>query len=661
MTEETENGGFTLSLNAIPRDGGTPGMVDNRTNCIAASIRRNYIASFEDIINMDESEMDNEILDGVLDGNRIDYDIIESALTEESSSVIGARNDNLRSIAQSIRLHNSLTWLDEEEEEIEEGVDDGNLKQFLEHPTTCELSPDLHDSLVHYVTETSDTIRGWADALGGDKIERIQSEYAVNEQSLLKAKVQSERVIRSEHGLKVRTLLKEKAESARDFNDAALGTLELCNRQNSISQSIDTRKKSNFEKKPRGKRPLLVSIIMSRKFMLFRQRYANAQMNRTLYFPSLPQPFSDDDLDEAGITEMTRSRASHRFIITADTQFGILMDGFEMGYPTWQNEIDISRDCVKEINAMKGDERPLYVCVCGDLIDTEGSFINALASWKQVMKGWERKVIAQQQMKDFKDVWSHLEEDIGLICLCGNHDVGNRPTAQSIQTWTSAFGSDYLAFWVNGTYNIGLNNCIFSDPSGAYELYEEQLAWLEKRLEYASAKKASQIFVYSHFPWFITHEDEEDIHMTSASLPPTGWGPEGTQFADSYFNIPIERRKLVLDLFRKHKVKACFSGHFHQNVVSKTEWGMDMIITGPLSMMLKSTGNLSLIEEKQTCGMRIVDVHENSFEHQFIPLKFTYCPDCRETKPTDDELKSSKSISNKDDERKRDCMKTIQE
>jgi len=270
MTEETENGGFhhfTLSLDDRPkeRDMRQPSIIDNRTSCIAASIRRNFIASFSDIIDMGEDEMDNEILDGVLDGNRIDYDVIDSAIseeTEESSSVIHARNQ-LHSISQSIRLHDAFSTLDEEEEETEEVVDEGNLKQFLEHPTTTELSPDLHDSLVHYVTETSDTIRGWADDLGGgendqdkierdkirrDKIKRGKSDRAAKMKNLFNARVQSERVIRSERGLQVRTLLKEKAESARDFNDAALGTLERKTRRDSIIQSIDVRKKSNFEK-----------------------------------------------------------------------------------------------------------------------------------------------------------------------------------------------------------------------------------------------------------------------------------------------------------------------------------------------------------------------------------------------------------------------------
>lgn len=67
-----------------------------------------------------------------------------------------------------------------------------------------------------------------------------------------------------------------------------------------------------------------------------------------------------------------------------------------MAPPNWSSEIEISRKCVKQINLMTGKERPLYVCVCGDLVDTESSFSGAIASWKKVMTGWERNLVFEQ-------------------------------------------------------------------------------------------------------------------------------------------------------------------------------------------------------------------------------------------------------------------------
>jgi len=267
----------------------------------------------------------------------------------------------------------------------------------------------------------------------------------------------------------------------------------------------------------------LKSFIKTSVFKKYMYRFRNAQYDRTICHPCLPQPehSTDDDEDDQS-TELYASRPSHRFIIGADTQFGVLMDGFSMQNPSWENEIELSRKCVAKINSL--DPKPLFACVCGDLVDTEGSFSSAIASWKQSMKSWERGAIHKQQNQDFKQVWSDLDKDIALVCLCGNHDVGNRPTPASIDFFKSSFGDEYLAFWSNGSYNICVNNCLFFDNSGAPEIYEEQLSWLEDRLKYANDQKAKSIFILSHFPWFLYREDETKDDVRSASLPPNGWG-----------------------------------------------------------------------------------------------------------------------------------------
>jgi len=293
-----------------------------------------------------------------------------------------------------------------------------------------------------------------------------------------------------------------------------------------------------------------------------------------------------------------------------------------MENPSWLQEIEISRKCVKQINNMKGIHRPLFVCVCGDLVDTESSFSGAIASWKKVMTGWQRSLVFEQQCRDFKRVWAQLDADIPLVCLCGNHDVGNRPTKASIQRWTSFFGDDYLSFWANGTYNICVNNCLFSNPSGARDLFDEQLQWLEERLVYGRSNDATHIFVHSHFPWFLKHEEEKDDEIVSISEPPKGWGPAGSSFPDNYFTIPYEQRKLAMELFKNYQVTACFSGHFHQNVTAKSSWGMPMIVTGPLSMNLNSeiAGKLNN-GETNGIGMRCVDVgKKGQFSHKWMLL-----------------------------------------
>jgi hypothetical protein len=78
---------------------------------------------------------------------------------------------------------------------------------------------------------------------------------------------------------------------------------------------------------------------------------------------------------------------------------------------------------------------------------------------------------------------------------------------------------------------------------------------------------------------------------------------------------------MAMLLFEEYGVTACFSGHFHQNVVAKASWGMDMIVTGPLSMTLRTTSpEVFAEEEPHGVGMRLVDVQKQGFTHEFLPL-----------------------------------------
>ena len=58
-------------------------------------------------------------------------------------------------------------------------------------------------------------------------------------------------------------------------------------------------------------------------------------------------------------------------------------------------------------------------------------------------------------------------QDIPLVCLCGNHDVGNRPNAVTIEEYKREFGDDYLAFWAGGCRCIVVNTSLYNDPSDA--------------------------------------------------------------------------------------------------------------------------------------------------------------------------------------------------
>ena len=58
----------------------------------------------------------------------------------------------------------------------------------------------------------------------------------------------------------------------------------------------------------------------------------------------------------------------------------------------------------------------------------------------------------EAQFEDFKAVFQELDPEIPLVCVCGNHDVGDQPTVESIAKYRSNYGDDYYSFWVGGRF-----------------------------------------------------------------------------------------------------------------------------------------------------------------------------------------------------------------
>jgi predicted MPP superfamily phosphohydrolase len=342
-------------------------------------------------------------------------------------------------------------------------------------------------------------------------------------------------------------------------------------------------------------------------------RYDQSQVDGTLVHPKLPQPRTTTGGDDDDIIQNQNNskniNINNRFVICADTQYGMITDNEE-----WEIELEYSRKAITYINRM--NPFPAFCCVCGDLTDK----------------------VQKQQRHDFKMIWSELNDDIALVCVCGNHDVGNRPTKHAIELYRNEFGDDHLAFWSSSNvYNIVVNTTLFSDPSydeSTEEMYRNQLQWLEGRLKYvrslqpsssSSSQPSTTILVFGHHPWYL-YDEEEDVDTMTGSCE---W--KSNTIPDSYFIIPKHRRKVVFELFRKYNVSASFSGHFHQNLVTETSFGMKMIITGPLSATLESSGKKNtknnnndkdgIVTEPNTLGLRVVEVlDDGSIKHEFVTL-----------------------------------------
>ena len=132
---------------------------------------------------------------------------------------------------------------------------------------------------------------------------------------------------------------------------------------------------------------------------------------------------------------------------------------------------------------------------------------------------------------------SHISHDIRLVCVCGNHDVGDRITKGSIASWRKMYGSDYWAFSKGGCRCIMLNSSLLAAKNpliwrrgffphldgaegkdfdlrlrtlgaDADVLFKKQDAWLDKELSKDSLKKHKHVIVFSHIPPFLYRVNE---------------------------------------------------------------------------------------------------------------------------------------------------------
>uniref|UniRef100_A0A8C5WKL3 Serine/threonine-protein phosphatase CPPED1 n=1 Tax=Leptobrachium leishanense TaxID=445787 RepID=A0A8C5WKL3_9ANUR len=260
------------------------------------------------------------------------------------------------------------------------------------------------------------------------------------------------------------------------------------------------------------------------------------------------------------------------FIQGADPQYG-LMKSWEIGDcdyggDEWEQEIRLTEEAVQAINKLS--PKPKFFVLCGDLVHS--------------MPGNEFKV---DQERDLKTVLQKTDQDIPLVFVSGNHDIGNSPTPETIKAYCSNWGDDYFSFWVGGVLFLVLNSQFFFDSSECTELKEYQDRWLADQLAVAEKRKCKHAIVFQHIPFFIQNPDEEN----------------------NYFNIEKNLRQELLETFHKAGIKAVFSGHYHRNAGGKYK-NLDMVVTSAIGCQLG----------KDKHGLRVVVVTEETIVHRYYSL-----------------------------------------
>eukprot|EP00116_Pleurobrachia_bachei_P006155 sb/3466417/ len=191
------------------------------------------------------------------------------------------------------------------------------------------------------------------------------------------------------------------------------------------------------------------------------------------------------------------------FVQAADCQFGmewVTRMGFhkyEYGYEeaTWEKEKEWSRSFVRMVNKIN----PVVVIMCGDMLD----------AWPEK---WPET--RDRQKADFYEIYDQLK--VPLLCVCGNHDVGNSPTPQTVDRYRSDFGDDWYSFVCRGLFGIVINSQYYADPSRVE---------LRKHVRYLGGYHGSHRVIL----WFwditlneFTEEEKSSLlkFVTSCSRPP---------------------------------------------------------------------------------------------------------------------------------------------
>lgn len=241
------------------------------------------------------------------------------------------------------------------------------------------------------------------------------------------------------------------------------------------------------------------------------------------------------------------------FIQITDPQFGMFENnnGFE-------KETVLYKKAVKEINRLKPD----FVLITGDLVNNQRDIL---------------------QIAEFKQLTAEIDSKIPVYLIPGNHDIGNVPDSQSINSFIKNYGYDKISFKHKGSRFIGFNSSIIKNNTPYFE--QEQYEWLEKILK--KSKKATHIILFCHYPFMIKTFDE----------------PE------NYSNIGNEGRQKYLDLFADNKVDAVFSGHLHNNAITSYR-EIQLVISSAIG---KPLGNAP-------SGLRIVKVYKDKIEHNYYGL-----------------------------------------
>ena len=259
----------------------------------------------------------------------------------------------------------------------------------------------------------------------------------------------------------------------------------------------------------------------------------------------------------SSISKLTEEEAISR------SREGLTLRYVEQEFDGFAPETQLFSKAIRYANEYKPD----FVVMCGDMVHEADS---------------------EDQRNELFRIASQLNKDIPIYWVAGNHDVGNTPTAGTLNAYRELFGKDNYAFQMENYYFIAINSSVCSDPSLVPEEWESLIGFLENELGKASDMNATHKIVFLHHPLFLEIPDE----------------------TNNYFTIPFSRRQEIISLLDQNNASGVFSGHLHRNNYRNIK-GIEYVSTGPVGYPLADDPS----------GIRIVDLDVTGLRHHYLSLE----------------------------------------
>lgn len=222
-------------------------------------------------------------------------------------------------------------------------------------------------------------------------------------------------------------------------------------------------------------------------------------------------------------------------------------------------EVGQLEKAVAAIDAAKPD----FVVVGGDMVDD----VRRADQYRDLMAGF-------------------ASVGVPIHWVAGNHDIaldGQQPTHRSIEQYEALFGQPHFRIDGGDVTLVALNTTVMHRPERVPEELATQLGFIEE----AIAGAPGPVLLVGHHPLFLRSPDERN----------------------SYWTIPGDTRRHLLDLVARGDVHAMFAGHYHRNNVARIG-SFEMVTSGPVGFPLGDDPS----------GIRVVEHDGTHLRHEYIPI-----------------------------------------